>query len=130
MTCSPSIVWREVRHSLKEATIRSSSPPEQVRPANQVLGLDSGDGDISDAWCIIADTGEGSSDYLTIDFDPARLGRCYDSFHETHGLVGDTPIIARSFGELLQRLLDNRGGYPYWLRDDFESMGDAYDPAP
>jgi hypothetical protein len=104
-------------------------PPDKVRPANRVLELDSGGGDISDAWYIIADTGDGSSDYLTIDFDPARLGRCYDSFHETHALVGDTPIIARSFTELLERLLDNHGRYPYWLRDDFEGMGDAYDRA-
>ena len=104
-------------------------PPEQVRPANQVLQLDSGDGDISDSWYVIADTGDGSSDYLTIDCNPTRLGRCYDSFHETHALVGDTPIIARSFTELLERLLDNRGSRPYWLRDDFEGMGDAYDRA-
>ena len=99
--------------------------PEEVCPANPVLGVDSEDGDISDAWYIIAVDSGG--EHLTIDFDSARLGRCYDSFHETHGVTGSMPIVARSFTELLQRLLDNRGEYPYWLRDDFASMGDAYD---
>ena len=100
-------------------------PPGEVRPANAVMKIDSGEGDISDAWYVIADDRGG--DYLSIDFDPTRLGRCYDSFHETHGMVGDTPIIARSFSELLERLLENRGSYPYWLRDDFQPIGDAYD---
>lgn len=101
--------------------------PKEVRPANLVMGLDSGGSDISDAWYIIATDGEG--EYLTIDLDLARLGKCYDSFHEIHGVAGSMPIIARSFTELLQRLLDNRGEYPYWLRDDFAKLGDAYDDA-
>ena len=101
-------------------------PPDQVRRANPVLvpGYEE-TGDISDAWYLIV--GDGQGEYLTVDCHPTRLGRCYVSFHETHGLVGDTPIIAASFTELLGRLLDNRGEYPYWLRDDFERMGDAYD---
>ena len=101
--------------------------PEEVRPANRVLRLDPEEGDISEAWYIIAVDSGG--EYLTIDLDSTRLGKCYDSFHETHGLVGSMPIVARSFTELLQRLLDNRGDYPYWLRDDFTGMGDAYDDA-
>jgi hypothetical protein len=100
-------------------------PPGEVRPTNAVMRIDSMEDDISEAWYVIADDRGG--DYLSIDLHPARLGRCYDSFHETHGFVGDTPIIARSFTELLQRLFENRGAYPYWLRDDFQRIGDAYD---
>ena len=100
-------------------------PPGEVRPTNAVMRIDSGEGDISDTWYVIADDRGG--DHLSIDLDPSRLGRCYDSFHETHGIPGDTPIIARSFTELLRRLVENRGGYPYWLREDFERIGDAYE---
>jgi len=83
--------------------------------------------DISWSWYIIADCGNG--DYLTIDLDQDRLGRCYDSFHETYGLVGEMPIIATTFTDLLTRLYENRGQYWYWLQSDFVSLGDAYDGA-
>jgi len=81
--------------------------------------------DISWSWYIIADL--GNRDYLTIDLSQERLGRCYDSFHETHGLIGNTPIIALSFTELVLSLFENRGQYWYWLQPDFASLGDAYD---
>ena len=81
-------------------------------------------GDISDLWFSIADDGNG--DYLSIDLAPGRLGICYDSFHETHGVAGSTPVIARSFTELLTSLLQSRGNRPYWLEDGFVSLGDAY----
>src|SRR5207248_10185624 len=42
---------------------------------------------ISWSWYSIADYGNGN--YITIDLDQRRLGRCYDSSHETHGLRGD-----------------------------------------
>jgi len=72
-------------------------PPDRVVPANPVIvGQEYAD-DITASWHIIADDGNG--DYLTIDLLPERLGRCYDSFSETHGLVGDCPIIARSFSD-------------------------------
>ena len=80
--------------------------------------------DISWSWYIVADSYDGN--YLTMDLDPERLGRCYDSFHETHGLVGDTPIIALSFTELLTHLYEKRGSHWYWLQPDFVSFGDAY----
>jgi len=84
-----------------------------------------GEDDISWSWYIMATCGNG--EYLVIDLNKERLGRCYDGFHETYGLVGQTPIIARSFTELLTRLYENRGQYWYWLRPDFVSPGDAYD---
>jgi antitoxin YokJ len=64
---------------------------------------------------------------LSIDTDPTRNGRCYDSFHDVHGIVGSDPVIARSFAELFERLLDSGGGHWYWLEPDFVSLGDAYD---
>jgi antitoxin YokJ len=102
-------------------------PPERVVPASPVIVGQRYEDDITASWHIIADDGNG--DYLTIDLASERLGRCYDSFHETHGLVGDCPIIARSFSELLERLCENAGAYWYWLRPDFVPIGDAYDDA-
>lgn len=100
-------------------------PPNEVARANPVIVGQRVVGDRSDAWYLIAHDGNG--DYLTLDCGPERVGRCYDSFHETHGLAGQTPIIARSLTELRTRCYEAGGGYPYWLRTDFVPLGDAYD---
>jgi len=36
-------------------------------------------------------------------------------------------IIATSFTDLIERLISSDGKLWYWLRDDFISLGDAYD---
>jgi glycosyltransferase involved in cell wall biosynthesis len=40
--------------------------------------------------------------------------------------VGECPVIAKSFTELLNQLVQNNGERWYWLKEDFESLGDAY----
>ena len=42
-------------------------------------------------------------------------------------MVGECPIIARTFTELLENLVCNKGKHWYWLRDEFIQIGDAYD---
>ncbi|MHC4252463.1 MAG: SMI1/KNR4 family protein, partial [Planctomycetota bacterium] len=69
-------------------------PPARVKLANRQIALlqDATDSDdISWSWYTIADDGNG--DYFTVDCAPQRLGRCYNSFHETHGIAGQTPIV-------------------------------------
>ncbi|GCE23165.1 SMI1/KNR4 family protein [Dictyobacter kobayashii] len=100
-------------------------PPTRCVLANPVIVGSIFEDDITATWYIIGDDGNG--DYLTIDFSKERLGMCYDSFHEIHGLRGNCPVIARSFTDLLSRLYDNGGQYWYWLQSDFVSLGDAYD---
>jgi hypothetical protein len=39
------------------------------------------------------------------------------------------PIVARSFTDLLSRLLRAEGNHWYWLEPGFEPLGDAYDDA-
>jgi len=81
--------------------------------------------DISWAWYIV---GEGENGQLiTIDLAPERLGRCYDSFWDCHAMPGYSPIVAKSFTELLLRLFENQGNHWFWLQSEFESYGDAYD---
>jgi antitoxin YokJ len=100
-------------------------PPTELRPTNLVMLGERIPDDLSASWFTIAKT--GGSDYVSIDFSLRRLGRCYDSFHETHAIAGSCPVIALSFTDLLERLLANRGSYWYWLNPDFISIGDAYD---
>lgn len=100
-------------------------PPSEFILANPVIVGERCENDITSNWYIIANDGNG--DYLTIDIQEERLGRCYDSFWDRHGVVGECPIIANSFTELLERLIDNKGQRWYWLRDGFISLGDAYD---
>jgi hypothetical protein len=48
---------------------------------------------------------------------------CHGNTH-TQGQPGQNPVIATSFTELLDRMLDS-GGRPYWLNPKFVSYGDA-----
>ena len=100
-------------------------PPERFVQANPVIIGELCEEDISAAWFIIAEY--GSDSFLTIDLDPERNGRCYDSFWDRHGVAGSCRIIATSFTDLLSQLFTYRGQYWYWLCSDFESPGDAYD---
>jgi len=98
--------------------------PERFVRANPVIVGDDCPEDISFDWFIVAESG---GQYLTVDLHPKRRGRCYDSFWDRHGVAGDCPIVAFSFTELLEQLLDARGEYWYWLQDEFDTLGDAYD---
>jgi antitoxin YokJ len=106
-------------------------PPEKVVVANPVIvGVWSEDelradspNDMSWSWYIIA---EGpNSQYITIDFDRRRLGYCYDSFWDVH--PRDSKIIAKSFTDLVSKLVNNRGQHWYWLKPEFESLGSPYE---
>ncbi|WP_316572683.1 SMI1/KNR4 family protein [Neobacillus sp. YIM B06451] len=99
--------------------------PKEFVLANPVIIGEKAEYDISSNWYIIGQ--DGNNDYITIDLDKFRLGRCYDSNWEIHGVAGSCPVIANSFTELLERLVLNNGDYWYWLQDDFTSLGDAYD---
>lgn len=81
--------------------------------------------DISNNWYVVAQA--GPEQRISIDFHLDRLGKCYDSFWDIHASPGDCQIIAISFTELLEKIFDCRGGYWFWLADDFVSLGDAYD---
>lgn len=103
--------------------IRIVSPAE-VLLANPIIVGENCEDDISSTWYIIAS--DSQNNFLTIDFDMKRLGKCYDSFFDRHGIVGSCAVVARSFSELFTRLLENQGEYWYWLRNEFAAT-DAYD---
>ena len=100
-------------------------PPDEFVLANPVIVGELCEEDITSEWYIIVDDGNG--DYLTIDLSSDRLGRCYDSYWDRHGIVGECPIIAKSFTELLENLVLNKGNQCYWLKSEFTPIGDAYD---
>jgi hypothetical protein len=99
------------------------SPNDFVR-ANPIIVGEDGEGDISFDWFIV---GKADGQYITIDLDKARLGRCYDSFWDQHAVAGSCQIVANSFESLLEQLVNGRGSYWYWLQEGFPSLGDAYD---
>ena len=99
--------------------------PHEFRLANPVIvqskrSMD----DISWSWYIVAI--EQLPQYMVIDLDPKRLGRCYDGFWDIDAIVGSCPIIASSFTDLLYRLFENKGNRLYFLTDNFTPIGDAY----
>lgn len=100
-------------------------PPEEFTLSNPVIIGEPAEEDISSHGYIVGHGGNG--DYISIDLHQDRLGKCYDSFWDRHGVVGDCPVIANSFTELLERLVQNSGERWYWLNEDFKSLGDAYD---
>jgi len=84
------------------------------------------EGDISNEWYLIAES-EQINQYISMDMSKSHLGNCYDSFLETHATPGDSQIIAKSFTELLEHLYSSKGENWFWLAENFEPYGDAYD---
>jgi hypothetical protein len=106
-------------------------PPQEWTLANvALLGMDATPGrrqepeDASWHWYRMVDCGNG--DAITIDCRPSRNGWCYDSTHETYGVIGQMAIVAFSFGELLSQLCAHAGEQWYWLAASFPPKGDAY----
>lgn len=103
--------------------------PNEVKPANDVInaGLCIDEViSITSSWYVIADCCDGN--YITIDFNKKRLGRCYESFEYTHGSIGDCMIVARSFTEFLEHLINYNGDLFYWSENpNFKGYGDAFD---
>ena len=64
---------------------------------------------------------------VTHRLHPARLGRCYDSFHEVHGIPGSCEIIAASFSAMVMEFLNDPGNGWYWISPDGRRPGDAYE---
>jgi hypothetical protein len=99
--------------------------PLEVEQANISLLGKSYDEDISTSWYLIADALDGN--YISIDFSPKRLGRCYESFMYTHAIKGNCQIISLSFKELLINLYEYDGDYFFWKDNNkFINLGDAY----
>ena len=99
--------------------------PDEFMPINPLIINERAYEDISSDWYLLAS--DDSGQFISIDLNRKRFGRCYDSFHETHGLVGECPIIAYSFTSFLQAIIDNKGQHWFWLQNDFNQLGDAYD---
>lgn len=99
--------------------------PEEMVLANPVIVGEPCEEDMSSEWYIICKDFENN--YITIDLAKERLGRCYDSFWDRHGVVGECAIVARNFTELLTQLYHNEGKNLFWLDDNFGYIGDAYD---
>ncbi len=99
--------------------------PKEVVQANTIIVGDPCEEDISSWWYIICK--DIQNNYITLDLSKERLGMCYDSFWDRHGVAGECAIVAKSFTELLIHLLDNKGKSIFWLDENFEYIGDAYD---
>ena len=104
--------------------VRIVGPHELVRSNPEIAGTECPD-DISDAWYIVARG--GSEEAISLNCSSERLGQCYDSVWDSHGVAGSCRVVAQSFTELIQRLLDSQGGYWYWLAGGAPDYGDAYD---
>ena len=101
--------------------------PHEVTPTNlEVIGEQVED-DITSSWYVIARLRGDSNALISIDLAANRLGWCYDSDVEVHGLVGNCAVLAHSFTELLEQLIKARGQYVFWEDSHFASKGDAYD---
>lgn len=81
--------------------------------------------DLTNTCYVIADGGRDfrSDPHVVIDLHLDRLGRCYDAFWDTYGLVGEMPVVAVTVTELLQVLVAS-GGQRGVLPGLY---GDAYD---
>lgn len=99
--------------------------PKEMVLANPIIVGELCEEDISSEWYIVCKNAE--NDYITIDLANERKGKCYDSFWDRHGVVGECAVVARNFTELLTQLYNNQGKSLFWLDEDFCYLGDAYD---
>ena len=67
-------------------------PPNEVILANPVIIGELCEEDISSKWYIICKDLE--ENYITFDSSVERNGRCYDSFWDRHGVVGECAVVA------------------------------------
>ncbi|GHJ52932.1 antitoxin YokJ [Nonomuraea sp. TT08I-71] len=102
--------------------------PQALAPTNPEVVGEQVDDDLTSSWFIVGRQRGDSSALISIDLAANRLGWCYDSDVEIHGLVGSCPILAFSFTELLEELIDARGRFIFWEGEKFVYKGDAYDP--
>src|SRR5262245_50494792 len=70
------------------------SSPDQLVLANPVLVGERVPDDISDSWYIVGRA--GAREFISVDLHPDRVGTCYDSFHEVHGVPGSCAVVALS----------------------------------
>ncbi|TAF65397.1 MAG: SMI1/KNR4 family protein [Cytophagales bacterium] len=99
-------------------------PFDTIVRANPIIVGQSYENDISFDWFIIGKA--QNSQYITIDLNKNRLGKCYDSFWDRHAVVGSCSVIALNFTELIVSILKQKENF-FWLENDFQSLGDAYD---
>lgn len=101
--------------------------PVEFVSANLVIVGQDCPNDISHSWFIV---GSDPPQYVTIDLSPSRLGHCYESFWDCHGLAGSCARVAFSFTDFLAQVIAARWRELYWLSPEFRSLGDAYDAPP
>ncbi len=100
--------------------------PNKFELANKLLLGEEYVDDISSSWYVIVDAEDGN--YISIDCNANRIGKCYESFEYSHAIRGNCPVIALSFTELLDSIVNYKGDYFFWKDNlDFTSYGDAYD---
>ena len=98
----------------------------RVVPAQEAIIGERDEHDRSAHWSLIAEDDNSSTALrAVIDLDPQRLGRVYDGFWDRFGVAGSMPVIALSFTDFLERLVQS-SGEPYWADEDL-GLGDAYD---
>ncbi|WP_051153103.1 SMI1/KNR4 family protein [Lacrimispora indolis] len=65
--------------------------PMDVKHVNPLLVGEEYEEAISSSWYLNADAEDGN--YISIDCDPSRHGRCYESFEYSHAVTGNLPIM-------------------------------------
>ncbi|WIM97629.1 hypothetical protein ACTOB_001169 [Actinoplanes oblitus] len=103
------------------------SPPDRLVSANEEILGERFPDDITSSWFVVARERDAAGSRISIDLGPARLGWCYDSFDEVHGVAGSSAVLAHSFGDLLEHLVEARGEELFWEEPGFTGLGDAYD---
>lgn len=99
--------------------------PSELEPSNLAILGKGRQEDRSDDWYAVARS--GSDQVVSIDLNPQRLGRCYDSFWDRHAVAGSCAIVAMNFCEFVRLSLEAEGRELYWTSPGFKSYGDAHE---
>ncbi|MDU8350890.1 hypothetical protein RYA05_03160 [Pseudomonas syringae pv. actinidiae] len=89
-------------------------PPWLERSDFAVMGEDLGIPDSANWYAL----GEFGDQVISIDLGQGpQFGYCYDSFWDSYPTADESTLIARSFTELIKKVIESKGERLFWVHE-------------
>ncbi len=87
-------------------------PPELERSDFVVMNEDLEDPDSANWYALV----KCEDQVISIDLTPGpQFGYCYDSFWDSYPTADESTLIAKSFTELVEKIIDAKGKNLFWI---------------
>ncbi|WP_147296000.1 hypothetical protein [Pseudomonas fluorescens] len=87
-------------------------PPELERSDFVVMNEDLEDPDSANWYALV----KCEDQVISIDLTPGtKFGYCYDSFWDSYPTADESTLVAKSFTELVEKIINSRGSNLFWI---------------